>query len=841
MKKIIPSGIKQKLFSILAVVSLLIFAIGALALYGIQRISSQSNIITDREVPLVRSVQEALEAVFIAERSWKKVFEIEDFAKLNEIRDQEAIFRKSIIRFDIFISAITWGSESAAFARSSAGLTLAEWKRAGLKGIIIVEQASPAQAQRAGQTNIYFGGFSNNGQKSISYYKKALRLQSLGQTEEAEKVTRESKEFRERAEKFFTLTVGTLSKMTESSNAKTAITVENIKQVQRDMFLFVLFISLAGFVLALLISSIFTEHVIARPLSNLLQAVRKISGGDLSKKVTITSKDEIGQLAISFNTMTVKLQRYYKNLEYEKNKLSHITQNMEVGAILLDKQGEIIFLNRKAKEILGLTDDSEEDILERFFTLFSTFNVKMHLRRCIEGEPSRISRAKVDDKIFEIFFRNLVDHNDRQESHEKDIFGHLIWIHDITTSKLLEQQIKKRAQELELNVVKLEKTKIAIQNLLEDLAEEKKKVEQRVMVRTAELEQEKSKLNQITQNMTTGALLLDGQGEVIFVNKEASKILGLKDDDNKSALKKLYRTFENAPIGEHVKKCLLGEQTKIPEIQVGDKIFEILFRCLSENTEHATHFFGYLIWIQDITEEKLIQRSRSELVAVASHQLRTPLTVTKGNTEMLLDETFGPLNSEQQKLITQTAQANERLIRLVNNMLDLTKMEKGKLEMILEQVHIEEILESVVTDLRFYAKKHVALVQYTKPDKQVPAVMADRTRLHQVFQNLIENAIRYCAPSQGKTCSVKISVDISDTQVTVHVSDTGIGIPQQEQSKIFERFYRASNAVRHAASGSGLGLSTVKSIIEQLGGKVWFESKENKGTTFHLMLPIVKT
>lgn len=413
----------------------------------------------------------------------------------------------------------------------------------------------------------------------------------------------------------------------------------------------------------------------------------------------------------------------------------------------------------------------------------------------------------------------------------------------VVVPKELTRQIKGpkgRREKLELDAHKLEKTKTTLQNFLKNLDKTQREAEHRFIVQTDELKQEKSKLNQITSTMTTGAILLNNSGRVLFVNRAARKLLGLRENDTKKALQALYKTLKEAPVKKHVEKCLEGESTKISEVLFDDKIFEVSFRCCPKGVRHKEHFPGHFIWIRDVTEEKLFARSKNELVAVVSHQLRTPLTVIKGNTEMLLDKNFGPLNDEQQEMIMQTAEANERLIRLINDMLDLAKMQTKKLRMVMEPVSIGETLELIVSDLRFYAKKHAAFVHYTKPEQEIPAVMGDKIRLRQVFQNLIENSIRYCRSPEEKKCSVRISVDISDTSLTVHIADNGIGIPKKEQPKMFQRFYRASNAVKHDSHGSGLGLSTVKSIVDKLQGDIRFDSKENEGTTFHVTFPIAK-
>ncbi|MCH8889245.1 HAMP domain-containing histidine kinase [Patescibacteria group bacterium] len=371
------------------------------------------------------------------------------------------------------------------------------------------------------------------------------------------------------------------------------------------------------------------------------------------------------------------------------------------------------------------------------------------------------------------------------------------------------------------------------------LREEKKEIEKKVKDRTKELSQEKSKLNRIAQNMNTGAILFNKNGQVTFINNKAREIIKFDDMDDSLVLEKLFNKFEGFPVEEYLERCMAGETLKIPEAEVSHLIFELLFQSLLISDGEDPTSFGHLIWIRDITEEKLLDRSKSELVAIASHQLRTPLTVTKGNVEMLLDESFGKLNDEQREVLAQTAESNENLISLVNQMLDITKIEKGNLYLNLKAVSLDVILEKIVDDLSVYAKTHNVLLKFDKP-KVMPKVLADNDRLYQVFQNLIENAIQYCHNDKDGVCPVNISVGLNPDKINIKISDLGIGIPKQEQEKIFGMFYRASNAVNLISSRTGLGLYIVKSIVELFGGTIRFESEENNGTTFYIELPVVK-
>ena len=409
----------------------------------------------------------------------------------------------------------------------------------------------------------------------------------------------------------------------------------------------------------------------------------------------------------------------------------------------------------------------------------------------------------------------------------------------ITEKKIIEEQLGEKASALESTIlqmkereVELENIKKATLNILDDLEEEKKAVERRVVERTQEIVHEKEKLHQVTKNMNDGAILLNTEGEVIFVNERVYELMGIKDQDRlpELSLDFLFNHFKSVDIKKYFRQCVEGETFRIPEAEVGGKIFELFFHCL-EYTQKTNQSDGCFILISDITDRKLLERSKSELVAIASHQLRTPLTAMRGNVEMLIDESYGAMNSGQHELLGDIEVSTKRLITMVNDMLDITKIEQGKLDMINESVNMNGLIASICMDLGDYAKRHMFTIDMNIPEDIV--AYGDKLRMRQVFQNLIDNAIKY-SRNPGK---LSIIVQADRTHVEVILKDNGIGIPKSEQAKLFDRFYRASNTANTATSGSGLGLYIVQSIVGQLNGTIRFESEENVGTTFFVSLP----
>jgi len=387
-----------------------------------------------------------------------------------------------------------------------------------------------------------------------------------------------------------------------------------------------------------------------------------------------------------------------------------------------------------------------------------------------------------------------------------------------------------RDSEYQLLERSLEISSKELTELNEALRNEKAVIEQIVEERTQELSQERSKLEKIAQNMETGAILLDRDKNVAFVNITATTFIGLTEPLFANILPALYEKFAPCPLEEYVRCCVAGVEDELKDVEVEKSWYEFKFQVLANEN-------GYLIWIKDVTSEELLERSKNELLAIASHQLRSPLTVVKGNTEMLLDETFGPLTDEQNKIVKQSAQSNENMIALINQMLDITKISQQGLGIKIELLPVEEILEQVIADLQPYAENHAVSLQSSVHEESGICIHADRPRLYQVFQNLIENAVNYSNP-ESSDAVVTVVTRTQDDNIIIEIADSGIGIPESEQSKLFARFYRASNAIKFAPNGSGLGLYIVKSIIQIFDGTINFSSVQNKGTTFTITFPI---
>lgn len=227
-------------------------------------------------------------------------------------------------------------------------------------------------------------------------------------------------------------------------------------------------------------------------------------------------------------------------------------------------------------------------------------------------------------------------------------------------------------------------------------------------------------------------------------------------------------------------------------------------------------------------------KKKNEFVGVAAHQLRTPLSGIKWTLALIINGDFGELNEEQKNFITKTYDSTNRLIALVNDILGFEHMNKDSGEYVFESVSLSQLMDNLIFEMQTLANKKEIAVSFNPGTVEIPNLMLDKEKIRAVFQNLIENAIKYTNHS-GK---IAIEFLKREHDVQISISDNGIGIPEIEKQNIFKQFFRATNAISVQSEGTGLGLFIAKTIIERHGGTLSFESKEGFGTTFFIKLPL---
>lgn len=240
--------------------------------------------------------------------------------------------------------------------------------------------------------------------------------------------------------------------------------------------------------------------------------------------------------------------------------------------------------------------------------------------------------------------------------------------------------------------------------------------------------------------------------------------------------------------------------------------------------------------VHDITREAEVDRAKSEFVSLASHQLKTPLTSIRWLTEALMSGTLGTMAPDQQKYITNIHQAVLQMIAMVNDLLNVSRIELNKIATQIEELDAEQMARNVISEQMHDADMKQISLSFAC-EKDLPHVFADRNSLRMVFQNLVSNAIKYT--QKGGLVSVDLTTGGKHDSIFLTVTDNGIGIPKADQGRIFEKMHRASNAQIQVADGTGLGLYVIKTVIEKAGGSIRFTSTEGKGSIFYVTLPLI--
>jgi len=342
------------------------------------------------------------------------------------------------------------------------------------------------------------------------------------------------------------------------------------------------------------------------------------------------------------------------------------------------------------------------------------------------------------------------------------------------------------------------------------------------------LTEERNLSSAILGSMVEGVLVVNGSERVVFANQSFAEILDLKVPPQAgSGLVEVVRQTE---LIEAARKVLRGEPRVESEIVTGT--LRQHFFAATVASVRAAETNGAVIVLHDITDLRKLERVRRDFVANVSHEFRTPLTAIQGFAETLL---AGAMNDPQnrERFLGIIVEHSRRLARLTEDLLMLSKMDADRLELEMRRIPVGPFVESCIeTSMPRALEKDLKLL--VNLADRVPDIAGDRRRLTEVLQNLLDNAIQY-TPAGGQ---IMVSAGPRSGEVVFTVSDTGIGIPQADQPRIFERFYRVDVARSREVGGTGLGLSIAKHLVETHGGRIWVESEVGRGSQFHFSVPL---
>jgi signal transduction histidine kinase len=354
---------------------------------------------------------------------------------------------------------------------------------------------------------------------------------------------------------------------------------------------------------------------------------------------------------------------------------------------------------------------------------------------------------------------------------------------------------------------------------------------------------ERSKFRNIILSLEDALIIYDKNFQLLFFNSAAERFFNLKAETI------LGSRIQPQDVGDPNKKLLTqvlfpslapnfflrskaGEYPQVADISFTDPPLELRVITSAVTDEKGTPL-GFMKIIRDRTKEVSLIRSKNEFITTASHQLRTPINEINWAIESLSGEK--ELSPQNQLLIQNIGNSAKKLLTTVEDLLNVSKIEEGKVGYNFEPADIVEFLSGILTEALPQIRRAGLKLYFDRPSAPLPRAIIDPQRLSLVVSNLLDNAVRYNV--ENGEIIVKIKKVEQAPFLEVSVSDTGIGIPPNELAQLFAKFFRATNAARTAAEGSGLGLYIAKSIVQAHGGRMWAESELNRGTTIRFTLP----
>jgi PAS domain S-box-containing protein len=345
----------------------------------------------------------------------------------------------------------------------------------------------------------------------------------------------------------------------------------------------------------------------------------------------------------------------------------------------------------------------------------------------------------------------------------------------------------------------------------------------------------------ILEGVADGVIVTDADGDVILFNAAAERILELSREEalgrSMDGMLGLYGNqardwMDKVAVWARHADTYTADEYLVARLEIEDRVVSVhLAPVMLEN-----EFLGTVSAFRDVTAEVAAERAKTEFVSTVSHELRTPMTSIKGYVDLLLMGAVGTLTDDQDHFLSVISANVDRLTVLVNDLLDISRMESGRMMLSPRSMHVADIVDHVIATMQARASIQGLSLRADVPSA-LPEVMADPDRVAQVLTNLLANACNYTL-SGGE---VTISACADGDEVSVSVHDTGIGIAPEDQEKIFNRFFRSDDSVVQEAPGAGLGLSIVQSLVEMHGGRIWVESQVGSGSTFTFTLPVAET
>jgi PAS domain S-box-containing protein len=527
----------------------------------------------------------------------------------------------------------------------------------------------------------------------------------------------------------------------------------------------------------------------------------------LEDELKIEKEEEKNRLVVVQNlydqlkSKVTEINEQRAKLKEEKDRITAIVASMGEGLFVLDENHKIEFMNPVAEKLLGIK--AKEAVGKDWSEIVTTYEGD---REIPYTERSTVSSLKVG----KVILTNLEDN------------------HYYVTKTGKRFPVTSTTTPLVKNGNVMGAIKVFRDATSDKLSKEH--VEQEVVKRTAEL-------SSSIESLSLGFIMANVKGEISLFNNSAKNILSTKIGYPTIA-KLAEMLIMNTPLKDLVKKAHLENRLiEIDEIDYNGRILHIYVSPIIATIEGKADDIGTVILLDDITEEKNIDRSKDEFFSIASHELRTPLTAIRGNTSMIQtiyadkipDKEFG-------EMIADIHESSVRLIGIVNDFLNVSRLEMGRMEFKFETIDLVKLAKEVVQELEVSVLDKKIQVSVSPFEGKLPQVQADPNKLKEVLINLLGNSLKFT-----DTGSVNISFEADSQNVKTFIIDTGGGIPLESQKLLFHKFQQASNNIlsKDTTRGTGLGLYISRLIIEGMKGTISLVKSEiGKGSTFMFALPV---
>lgn len=555
-------------------------------------------------------------------------------------------------------------------------------------------------------------------------------------------------------------------------------------------------IAIANLFVSLAVTWFLANTFVKSKLTKLAAEVEVIKNPVNSKeRLDIVGNDEFAILAKSFNSLLDDSEKFKLAIE---NSSDHI--------VITDANTKIIYANKAAEKLTGYT---LQEMLGQTPRLWMA-----------EGAVDNITKTAVQSK--ETFHAEVMNKRKNGE----------LYVTEATVSPVLDEKGNVKFY------VGIHRDVSAEKKLKENLMMENQQISQTIQEQTTIIQEKEAQLLGLVNSISLGFIMFDINQKLLFANPAVERITGMRFNDGTidSVDSLLGKTFG---IKEKYQQCLVERRAVADrEIAFNNKFLRLSVSPIYSSKELMT-LIGAVVLIEDNTEAKNAERSKDEFFSIASHELRTPLTAIRGNTALL--QTYrNKLNQQEvDAMVEDINSASVRLIGIVNDFLDTSRLETGKMTYKKEQLSLVDLSEEAIKEYQTTGSLKMLYLTFVPPAGPMENVIGDKDRVKQVLVNLVGNAVKYT--DKG---GVIISLERDNGFIKVLVTDTGKGIPLDIQTGLFNKFQQGpagETYTRDVIHGSGLGLYISKMMVEGMGGKIALEkSAPNIGSTFSFELPIVK-